>query len=97
MEYEHSQQMAGEFSNSLMHINESVSEIKNEMTRPFVLLKPRMFPDGNMWCALYGENLQEGVAGFGDTPEKAAIAFDFEWRNRKFDNSNPHDQTIRPK
>lgn len=24
--------------------------------------------DGNKWCALYGENLQEGLAGFGDSP-----------------------------
>lgn len=27
--------------------------------------------DGDMWCALLGENLQEGVAGFGDTPQEA--------------------------
>lgn len=38
---------------------------------PSYLLKPRLFVDGNQWCALYGENIQEGVAGFGDTPEKA--------------------------
>ncbi len=54
-----------------------------EMRRPFVLLKPSMKPDGNQWCALYGENLQEGVAGFGDTPEKAAVQFDLEWLNAK--------------
>lgn len=27
--------------------------------------------DGNKWCALIGWDLQEGVAGFGDTPEEA--------------------------
>ena len=31
--------------------------------------------DGNKWCWLLGENLQEGVAGFGDTPMKAAYDF----------------------
>ena len=31
----------------------------------------RIFPDGNMWCALIGPDLQEGVAGFGTTPEQA--------------------------
>lgn len=31
----------------------------------------RIFPDGDMWCALIGPDLQEGVAGFGTTPEKA--------------------------
>ena len=30
-----------------------------------------VFLDGNQWCALVGENLQEGVAGFGDTPSDA--------------------------
>jgi hypothetical protein len=54
-----------------------------EQRRPFVLLRPAIFPDGNEWCALYGENLQEGVAGFGETPEKAAIAFDLAWLNSK--------------
>lgn len=27
--------------------------------------------DGNLWCALYGENLQEGITGWGDTREEA--------------------------
>ena len=31
----------------------------------------RISRDGNMWCALRGENLQEGEAGFGATPEIA--------------------------
>lgn len=32
----------------------------------------RVFKDGNMWCALYGENLQVGVSGWGDSPDEAA-------------------------
>lgn len=28
--------------------------------------------DGDQWCALYGANLQEGIAGFGATPFMAA-------------------------
>ena len=31
----------------------------------------RVFLDGNMWCALRSENLQEGAACFGDTPLQA--------------------------
>jgi hypothetical protein len=27
--------------------------------------------DGNQWCALFGSDLQQGVAGFGDTPSEA--------------------------
>jgi hypothetical protein len=30
--------------------------------------------DGTQWCAMYGENLQVGIAGFGDTPFKAIEA-----------------------
>lgn len=40
------------------------------------VLKPTLSKDGNMWCALYGDNLQVGVAGFGETPAKAFIAFE---------------------
>lgn len=54
-------------------------EFHRQAARPFYLLRPRVFPDGNQWCALYGDNLQEGVAGFGDTPAKAAHQFDVKW------------------
>ena len=37
----------------------------DEQRRPCVLFRPRIFIDGNHWCALYGEDLQNGVAGFG--------------------------------
>jgi hypothetical protein len=50
-----------------------------EMSRPSVLFRPKLSIDGNQWCALYGENLQDGCAGFGDSPEKAMMAFDVEW------------------
>lgn len=58
---------------------EAVSAVRSEMTRPSVLFRPRLSIDGNMWCALYGENLQDGVAGFGSSPEAAMCAFDNAW------------------
>lgn len=36
-------------------------------------IKP--FKDGNMWCYLYGDNIQEGICGFGETIYKAAWDF----------------------
>lgn len=33
------------------------------------------FPDGDHWCVLWGENLQDGVAGFGKTPYLAVLDF----------------------
>lgn len=41
-------------------------------------LKCRFFKDGNMYCCLYGEDLQEGIAGFGETPYQAIIEFNKE-------------------
>jgi hypothetical protein len=51
--------------------------------RPSSIFKPSVYPDGNMWCALYGEDLQMGIAGFGETPAKAIEAFDHNWNNQK--------------
>ncbi len=50
--------------------------------RPCVLWKPRLFIDGSQWCALFGENIQEGVVGFGDSPDAAMWEFDDAWRKK---------------
>lgn len=50
-----------------------------EHTLPSVLFRPILTIDGSMWCALYGENIQEGVAGFGKSPAKAMQDFDANW------------------
>ena len=50
-----------------------------ERIYPHVVLRAKVYPDGDKWCCLYGDNLQDGVAGFGDTPAKAANAFDTMW------------------
>lgn len=47
--------------------------------RPHVLMRPKVFQDGDQWCALYGENLVEGVCGFGSTPALACVEFDKVW------------------
>ncbi len=53
-----------------------------DLRRPHAMLRPAMSRDGNQWCALYGANLQDGVAGFGDSPELACLDFDRAWRAR---------------
>ena len=50
-----------------------------ELNRPSTLYKPRLFIDGNQWCALMGDNLQDGVAGFGKSPAEAYADFDRRW------------------
>lgn len=54
-----------------------------ELTRPSVIFRPSIAPDGDQWSALYGPNIMEGVVAYGDTPEKAAEAFDVAWRTQK--------------
>jgi hypothetical protein len=46
---------------------------------PSAIYRPRIAIDGNQWCALYGDNIQEGVAGFGDSPAAAMADFDRNW------------------
>jgi len=50
-----------------------------EYQRPCVVFKPRLSIDGNQWCALYGSDLQSGVAAFGTSPAKAMYNFDIAW------------------
>lgn len=47
-----------------------------------VVLGERIYPDGDQWCVLYGDNLQDGVCGFGDTAEAAIDAFEEAMRAR---------------
>jgi hypothetical protein len=46
------------------------------------LLKPSLSIDGNQWCVLYGEDLQNGIAGFGDTPYLAVLDFNKAWHRK---------------
>lgn len=54
-------------------------DLSYELLRPFRLMNTRISLDGNKWCVLYGDNLQDGVAGFGDSPDEASRAFDKAW------------------
>ncbi len=56
-----------------------LQSVEYESTRPCVMMKPKISIDGNQWCVLYGDNLQDGVAGFGDSPAKAMQDFDTNW------------------
>jgi hypothetical protein len=54
-------------------------EAAKDQMRPSAIYRPALSIDGNQWCALYGENLQDGVAGFGDSPALAMDDFDANW------------------
>ena len=43
------------------------------------MLKPRIYMDGDKWCVLYGDNIQDGVCGFGKSPHAAVLDFNDSW------------------
>ena len=51
----------------------------SEMSMPSAVYRPKLSLDGNQWCALYGDDLQSGVAGFGSSPYAAMRDFDRAW------------------
>lgn len=53
-----------------------VQNLYSERDRPFHHMRPKLFLDGDRWCALYGENLQDGLCGFGKSASEAASDFD---------------------
>ena len=57
----------------------AIESIACEHERPAAIFRPMLSVDGNQWCALYGDNLQDGVAGFGDSPSLAMVDFDKNW------------------
>lgn len=65
--------------NAQWNAAQEASITEHSRRAPHVLMRPAIYPDGNAWCCLYGRDLQEGVAGFGDTPEQAAADFDRNW------------------
>lgn len=79
MNNEASYMAAGAISHAADMVKTAWQEAAWERTRPSVVFKPRLSKDGDMWCALFGENLQEGVAGFGPRPGDAMWAFDQAW------------------
>lgn len=65
---------------ALLDVLGGIYDRLSELAAPHRWLKPKLFVDGNRWCALYGNNLQEGIAGFGPTPAEACANFDKAFR-----------------
>jgi hypothetical protein len=74
---------AFDMGNARAMLIEQIYSAGNEMVRPSAIYRPRLLLDGTKWCALYGDNLMDGVAGFGDTPAEAMAAFDLAWTKER--------------
>lgn len=79
MDDDHSYMAANAICHAADMVKVSWQEAAWEQQRPSVVFKPTLSKDGNMWRALFGETLVEGVAGFGETPAQAMWAFDTAW------------------
>ncbi len=45
-----------------------------------IIFSAKLSIDGDMWCWLHGDDLQNGVAGFGKSPYLAALDFNINFR-----------------
>ena len=71
--------MINDISNDTYLARMAIVEACALIAAPHSRLPVRVFKDGDAWCCLYGENLQEGIAGFGRTPHDACAEFDMAW------------------
>lgn len=74
---------AFDISHARAMLQEQIASVGYEMIRPSVLYRPTISLDGNCYCALYGEDLMNGCAGFGETMAEAMADFDQNWWNQK--------------
>lgn len=69
----------GMASHHMASVAQEYAAAAYEQQRPSAIYRPAISKDGNQWCAFYGDNLQDGVCGFGDTPALAMADFDKNW------------------
>ena len=82
----HASQLMGIETNRAMAQEESAREELATARRKsywVVILGLQPMKDGNKWSFIWGNNLQEGVAGFGDTPIDAMAAFERAMQERE--------------
>lgn len=73
---------AFDISFAVAQVKEELIAAAHDHCRPCVLFRPAIMIDGNKWVALYGANIQDGVAGSGDSPDEAMRDFDAHWLAR---------------
>jgi len=79
MEYKEIESIQRQHHNDIQH-QMKVELLETEQQYKLLsMLNPKVGIDGNAFYVLYGENLQDGIAGFGDTPHKAVEDFNINW------------------
>ena len=60
----------------------AIVEASAFISAPHTRMRPKLFLDGDKYCALYGDNLHDGCAGFGSSPATAMADFDRNWEKQ---------------
>jgi len=74
-ELEQAESSQRQWYDTLQHQEQMNLIVQQQEMNLFATLKPNVSKDGNQYCVLYGANLQEGIAGFGDTVYLAILDF----------------------
>ncbi len=83
MDYEQIESSQRQHHNELEHY-EAMCNLNIEAEyKLFSMLKPKLYKNGNKWCVLYGEDIQSGIAGFGETPNEAICDWNSAWVNKE--------------
>lgn len=61
---------------AISDISENLRRMQDVSTSPCAIFKPKFGVDGNQFYFLLGDDLQSGIAGFGETPQLASDDFD---------------------
>ncbi len=69
-------------NNDFLEAMRNIRQASRFALEAFTVYKPKIYPDGDQWCVLLGDNVQEGVVGFGDTPRKAVVNFNHNFENQ---------------
>ncbi len=79
----------------LMSAHAEIYAAACETNTAHIAMRPRIYIDGDQWCALYGENVQDGIAGFGKSPYEAMMDFDRSYFGKLDENYPPAKKPIR--
>jgi hypothetical protein len=84
-----------EYSHMLANSIDHKMTIQHEEELNYIIMKQEMHymhvfnlkpvKEGNQWMVLLGENIQEGICGFGETPLKAVLDFNKNFIHEKIE------------
>ncbi len=69
----------GAISKAATMVQQTIENAAVELKRPSMLFKPKLYIEGNQWCAMYGDSPAISLQGWGNSPELALIDFDLNY------------------